>query len=139
MSDSTSSKATGVAPASHASDDDEQAYQAQASRELTLLLDALDELGDDVEVELASDIITLEFRDGARFVLNSHRAARQLWLAARTSAWHFNFDADEGCWRCSRSGAELWQVLSEQLTQKLGRTISLAPGASPAPALAPRA
>lgn len=108
---------------------DEALYQERASRELVSLLDALDELGDELEVELASDILTIEFKDGARFVLNSHRAARQLWMAALMSAWHFDYVEQSGQWRCSRSGGELWSILSKQVSEQLKRPVTLTPSA----------
>jgi CyaY protein len=69
----------------------ETEYEERAFPELRALLDALDAIDDDrIEAELSSDILTLEFSDGARYVLNSHRAARQIWMAAERSAWHFD-------------------------------------------------
>ena len=52
----------------------EQQYEERAEPELRALLDALDGLDlDEVEAELASDILTLEFTDGTQYVVNSHR------------------------------------------------------------------
>ena len=108
---------------------DEQQYYERASATLHELLDVLDELSQNsneaFEVEFANDILTLDFPDGVRFVINSHRAARQIWMAANTSAWHFNWHADVQQWLCSKSSANLWQVVTEQLSRKLGKTIAL--------------
>jgi CyaY protein len=107
---------------------DEQQYTERASATLHQLVDALDEASqksDSFEVELANDILTLDFPDGTRFVINSHRAARQIWMAANTSAWHFNWHADAQRWLCSKSQAELWQVVSEQLNKKTGQSFAL--------------
>ena len=61
----------------------EQEYEARAIPELKQLTRALDELdATGLEVELAGDILTLEFDDRTRYVVNSHRAARQIWVAA---------------------------------------------------------
>jgi CyaY protein len=106
---------------------DEQTYQNRARDELERLLDALDEVAavdEEFEVELANDIISLEFKDGAKYVINSHRAARQIWMAADASAWHFD-PTTEG-WRSSKNGDELWAVLAERVGKKLGRPIQLA-------------
>lgn len=116
-------------PTPTSAQNDEALYQERASRELVSLLDALDELGDELEVELASDILTIEFKDGARFVLNSHRAARQLWMAALMSAWHFDYDEQSSQWLCSRSGGELWSILSKQVSEQLNRPVTLTPSA----------
>jgi iron donor protein CyaY len=45
---------------------------------------------DGLDVQLAGDVLTVGFADGARFVINAHSAARQIWMAAGTTAWHFD-------------------------------------------------
>ena len=83
---------------------DEHTYLSQARQELGRLLSALDEVAaenEEFEVELANDIVTLEFKDGAKYVINSHRAARQIWMAADARAWHF--DPVEGGWRAANA------------------------------------
>lgn len=101
----------------------ETEYSQLAARELQLLLQALDALGESVEAELESDILSIEFPDGARFVINSHRAARQIWMAAGTHAWHF--DPRDGRWIASKNGDELWSALASELSKKLAREIRL--------------
>ena len=54
---------------------------------------------DDVDVEQAGDVVTLQYAGGQRVVLNTQRPARQLWLAGRQRAWHFSYDAPSGEWR----------------------------------------
>ncbi len=103
----------------------EQQYLERASSELQRLMTALDELEDELEAELANDILTIEFEDGSKFVVNSHRAARQIWMAAGRSAWHFDYAVDAGEWRASKQDEELWASLSAQLSQKLGRKVVL--------------
>ncbi len=64
----------------------ESDYDAVAVPALHQLIESLDALSQaSVEAELASDILTIEFDDGTRYVLNSHRAARQIWLSAERS------------------------------------------------------
>jgi CyaY protein len=107
---------------------DEQSYSALANAELTRLLAALDRVaaqGEDFEAEFANDIITLEFADGSKFVINSHRAARQIWMAAGSHAWHFDFSGAQ--WLATKTQQELWAVITEQLSRKLGRALQLPP------------
>lgn len=104
----------------------ESEYEKLAVPELHKLVEALDALEtDDVEAELESDILTLEFSDGARYVINSHRAARQIWMAAERSAWHFDWDATQNAWVAKKTGDELWQTLTETLARKLGQPVQL--------------
>lgn len=106
----------------------EETYRKLASTTLNQLVTELDRLslrlGEVFEVELSNDILTLEFADGVRFVINSHRAAQQIWMAANTSAWHFNPAAD-GEWVCSKTGETLRVILTAQLSAKLGQSIEL--------------
>jgi CyaY protein len=104
----------------------ESDYDALAAPELQRLITSLDGLtNDSVEAELASDILTIEFADGARYVLNSHRAARQIWLSAERSAWHFDFQSNSKTWVAAKTGDELWATLTRLLATKLGEPLTL--------------
>ncbi len=74
-----------------------------------------------------SDILTIEFPDGARYAVNSHRAARQIWMAAERTAWHFDWNPEHSSWIATKTGDELWSALGRALSQKLGRAATLAP------------
>ena len=106
---------------------EEHAFDHAADRALRLLDAALNDV-DDVEVDLESGILTIEFRDGSRFVVNSHRAARQIWMAAGAQAWHFDVSFESERWTAAKTGEELWACLSEQVGRKLSRPVHLTPG-----------
>ena len=78
-----------------------------------------------VEAELESGILTLEFEDDARFVINSHQAARQIWMAADRSAWHFDWQPSTQSWIATKTSEELWSVLQTALAKKLGEPVTL--------------
>jgi len=104
----------------------ESDYDALAAPELQRLIASLDALTDDsVEAELASDILTIEFSDGTRYVLNSHRAARQIWLSAERSAWHFDYVSSSKSWVAAKTGDEMWTTLTQLLSAKLGAQLKL--------------
>lgn len=104
----------------------EQEYEARAMPELKQLTRALDELEfPEIEIELAGDILTLEFSDGTRYVVNSHRAARQIWMAAELRAWHFDFLPETQRWVAAKSGDELWSTLERVIAARLGQAITL--------------
>jgi CyaY protein len=105
---------------------DEAEYERRAQSELVALRDSLDDLdSESVEAELASGILTVEFLDGTRFVINSHRAARQIWMAARHRAWHFDWSPDTAAWRATKTGDELWAALAAAVSEQLGRPVQL--------------
>jgi len=79
---------------------------------------------DDAEVSASDGVLRLDLRDGTRIVINSHRAARQIWMAAIASAWHFDPSGD-GAWRAAKTGEELRPTLARLLRERIGLTVSL--------------
>ncbi len=67
--------------------------------------------------------MTLTFEDGARFVINSHRAAKQIWMAANATACHF--DLVDGGWVAAKSGDELWSPVERCTSGHRGRPVKL--------------
>ena len=83
-----------------------------------------DDAGVDLELSRQDNVIDIEFENGSKLVINSHQAAGEIWVAARSGGYHFK-PVDEGRWVDGRSGRELRAMLSEQLTAQAGRPISL--------------
>jgi CyaY protein len=102
---------------------DEKDFGRRAAEALRKLDDALRDL-DGVDSDLAGDILTLEFEDESKFVVNSHSAAQQIWLSANMQAWHFSWDPS-GIWRDTRSGAELISELGKLVSGKLAQPVKL--------------
>lgn len=101
----------------------ERDFERAADVELQALEKELSEVAD-IEVELSLGVLTIEFGDGAKFVINSHRAAKQIWMAADRTAWHFDPAGEK--WIAPKSGDELWTTVSAALTKKLGHPVTLA-------------
>jgi CyaY protein len=104
---------------------DEATFDDLADGALRALEGALNDV-DGLEADLESGILSLEFSDGERFIVNSHRAARQIWMAARANAWHFDVDARSRKWTASKTGDELWDCLQREIGKKLERPLVLA-------------
>lgn len=102
----------------------EREFEKIADEELKKLSKALDDI-DDLEADLQMGVLTIAFADGARYIVNSHRAAKQIWGAAERTAWHFDPTSD-GRWVASKSGDELWSTVTRVLSTKLGRPVHLA-------------
>lgn len=100
-------------------------FDRVAREELVALEDALSDVDpDDVEVSSSDGVLRLDLRDGTRIVINSHRAARQIWMAAIASAWHFD-PTPEGTWRASRTGEELRPTLVRLVSERIGVALTL--------------
>jgi CyaY protein len=80
---------------------------------------------DGLDMQLAGDVLTISFADGGRFVINAHSAALQIWMAAGTTAWHFDYDDEGGRWIARRTGDELIQTIARVVGDKLGTRVAL--------------
>jgi CyaY protein len=82
-------------------------------------LDGLDV--DAVDFSAGDGLLSIEFEDGTRFVLNRQTAARQMWFAAGTRAWHYDWDAAAERWADDRDGHDLHARIAEAVAEKLAR------------------
>src|SRR6478736_3302860 len=100
---------------------DDASFDRVAREELHHIEDAFADVDpDDVEVSTSDGVLRLDLKDGTRIVINSHRAARQIWMAAVSTAWHFDPAAGEaGGWRASKTGEELRPTLSRLIQQRI--------------------
>lgn len=96
---------------------------AQALEHIDEVLGGLEH--DDLDVDLAGDVLTLGFSDGAKFVINAHSAAGQIWMAANKDAWHFDYDEQNGRWVAAKSGDELMATVARTVGERLGQPLSL--------------
>jgi CyaY protein len=83
----------------------ESTFDHLADDTLHKLVEVLADAEEDFEVDLASGVLTIKFDDGKRYVVNSHRAARQIWMAAESTAWHFDWKARNGSPRRRRKSS----------------------------------
>ncbi len=104
----------------------EQRFEVLADETLRKMVDKLDDTEEDgFDADLESGVLTIKFDGGPKFVVNSHRAARQIWMAAGATAWHF--DLTDGQWVAHKSGDELWSTVSQRVSDALGRSLSIQP------------
>jgi CyaY protein len=104
---------------------DDTEFDHAARDELRSIEDALADIDpDDVEVSTTDGVLRLDLRDGTRVVINSHRAARQIWMAAVSSAWHFD-PVDNGVWRTPKTGEELRPTLVRLVKERIGLDLPL--------------
>lgn len=93
---------------------DEAQFLKLADKTFKRVMDAFDAIDPDVaEAYMAADVLTIAFANGIRCVLNTQRPVRQLWCAARASAWHFDYDEPSGQWRSDKNrDEELFAVIA---------------------------
>ncbi len=99
---------------------DEAEFDRVTHDELRHIEDAFADVDpDQVEVSVSDGVLRLELRDGTKIVINSHRAAGQIWMAAIASAWHFDPVAD-GSWRAAKTGEELRGTIMRIVRERIG-------------------
>ncbi len=106
---------------------DESAYQQLVAKAFRRIEDALEPVDPDaVDASSTGDVLTLTFASGVRCVLNTQRPVRQLWMAARDSAWHFDYDPAQGRWTDDRGrGLELFATLAQVIAEQSGLHIEI--------------
>lgn len=104
---------------------DDTRFEHLAHEEMTYLEDRLGELDpDDADLTVSAGVLRVDLRDGTKIVINSHRAARQIWMAAVATAWHFD-PLDDGRWLASRTNEELRATLARLLRDHTGVSLAL--------------
>lgn len=104
----------------------ETEFLAQSGATLTRIEEAVEDCGVDCDLERKGDsILEIEFDNGSKIVVNSQTPMRQIWVAARSGGFHFEWK--EGAWRDTRSGAALFDTLSKVVSEQSGEAVRLSP------------
>ena len=104
----------------------EAEFHRQATQILLRIEQAVEDAGVDIDFENAGDILTLEFTNGSKIIINKQAPAKQIWVAARAGGFHYSFDADKKSWLNDQTGEELLAQLSHLASQQAGVGVSLA-------------
>ncbi len=79
---------------------DERDFEDRARTAFSEILRAFDAIdAGDADAEMQSGVLNVVFSGGMKLVLNTQRPTRQIWMAGKGRAWHFNFDTSTQSWR----------------------------------------
>jgi len=84
---------------------------------------AIDASGADLDYENSSGILTLEFVDGSKIIINRQGPTQEIWVAAKSGGYHYRLDG--AVWRNTRDSSELFESLSAYVSQQAGEEITL--------------
>lgn len=105
---------------------DRKTFYTESSKALRHIDELLGELEhDELDIELSGDVLTLAFGNGDKFVINAHSAAEQIWMAAGTTAWHFDYVAERDQWIAHKTDDELMSTVARVVGDKLGQVVRL--------------
>jgi CyaY protein len=104
-------------------------YRAQAHAVLVAVETQIDAwLQDDVidiDSQRSGGLLEMSFPGGSKIILNMQPPLQELWLAARAGGYHYQFD--QGAWRDTRDGRELFEVLSSCASEQAGQILVFQP------------
>jgi CyaY protein len=83
---------------------------------------------DAAEVNVSQGTLTVTFSGGLRFMLTPQPSPRQLWIAFRDRAWHFDYDQATARWLDDRGqGIEALKLVEATTREVAGVTVAIAP------------
>ena len=104
----------------------ESEFQETADQAIADIQDAIDESGADIDYDEIGGVLTLEFEDGSKIIFSKQGAMNQLWMAAKSGGFHFDYNEGNEQWVCdSGDNEELYAMLSRLATEQAGEAISL--------------
>lgn len=102
---------------------DESAFHARVEAVFTGIETAIDVVGSDIDSEISGGILTLEFDNDSKVIINRQTFNREIWVAAKSGGFHFRFDG--AAWRDTRSGEQLEILLARVIAEQSGIVMSI--------------
>ncbi len=101
----------------------EPEFLAECDRILQVIEDGLDRVEIDVDSERSGNVLTLEFEDASKIIVNGNTPLREMWIAAKAGGYHFA--KHPGGWMDSRGGDEFFESLSKLISQQSKTSVIL--------------
>lgn len=101
----------------------ESEFDKKATDTLLTIEQAIEESGADIDFEAAGGILTLEFANGTKIIINKQGAAGQIWVAAKSGGYHYGFV--DGRWINDQGGGELMSELSRFIREQSDEAVNL--------------
>ena len=77
-------------------------YLSRAEAVLAAVERAVDEADADIELERSGNVLTLEFENRTKIIVNLQPPMSEIWIAAKAGGFHYRFQGGE--WRDTRTG-----------------------------------
>ena len=101
-------------------------YQELVDNTLMAIEEALEQQEIEIDYETVSGILTLEFADHSKIVINRQPAVKQLWIAAKSGGFHLNYDPAQMTWVLETdSSLDVAQLLSRLCSEQSGENVRL--------------
>jgi len=78
------------------------------------------------EVTISQGALTIVFGERFKLMVTPHPPVRQLWVAFRDRAWHFDWNAVRGAWMDDRGQSiELQNLLKDRTREAVGLDLQI--------------
>lgn len=102
----------------------ETEFDALADAVVLAIEAAIDASGADIDCELSGGVLILTCENNAsKIILSRQPALEQIWLAAKSGGYHFNYC--DGVWLCTAERTSLPTLLSRVCSEQTGSLINL--------------
>ena len=102
---------------------DESEFHQRADALLAAIELQLESADTDIDVETNGGILTLEFANRGKIIVNRQTPNREIWVAAKSGGFHFHFDG--AAWCDTRTGESLASLLSRVVAEQSGSVMSI--------------
>jgi CyaY protein len=102
---------------------DESAFHSRVDAVFTAIESALDAVESDVDSDITGGILTLEFENHSKVIINRQVFNREIWVAAKSGGYHFRFDGSH--WRDTRSNELLEILIARAIAEQGGNVMSI--------------
>ena len=82
--------------------------------------DIFDDSDLDLDLENSAGVLTVRFENGTQLIFSRQEPLRQLWLAARSGGFHFDYDQASERWICDSSDELLGEMLERITLEQSG-------------------
>ena len=90
---------------------------------LLAIEEAVDEMSLDIDYDTIGGILTLEFPNKTKIIINRQAANNQLWVAARSGGFHLDFI--EGQWFSKKDDCNLQELLDRLFSDQAESEVQL--------------
>lgn len=84
------------------------------------LEDVFDDSGLDIDLEISAGVLTVKFENGSQLIFSRQEPLRQLWLAAVSGGFHFDYNEESERWMCDKSEEQLGEMLERIVKLQAG-------------------
>lgn len=102
----------------------ESEFRDLADQTIEDIQTAIDDSGVDIDYVESGGVLTLEFENGSKIIFSKQAPVKQLWMAAKSGGFHFDYDESKQKWLLdSAAKEELYAMLSRLASEQSGESV----------------